>query len=200
MESTPGEGTRFTMVFPAHEAGDVEAPARSLTGEFSAPAVPGGTVVLFVDDEPEVLRLAVSELERRGYTVVGAANSSQALSAVNARHGEIDILVTDVVMPGMSGNRIGRGGHSALFRHTVLFVSGHLDEQVADRHPLPDGAQLLSKPFTPDELSARVLRSLSRRHSPHTSTCQGRFDQRVESSRSGVAGSPEGSTTHEAVC
>ena len=100
--------------------------------------------------------------------MIGAANSSQALSAVNARHGEIDLLVTDVVMPGMSGIELAEAVTRRYSDVPVLFVSGHLDEQVADRHPLPDGARLLPKPFTPDELSARVLRALSQHDAPRT--------------------------------
>ncbi len=164
VESTPGVGTRFTMVLPAHDGTDTHAPTNQRAQLRTASAVPGGKVVLFVDDEPEVLRLAVSELERRGYSVIGAANSSQALSAVNARHGEIDLLVTDVVMPGMSGIELADAVTRRYANIPVLFVSGHLDEQVADHHPLPDGAQLLPKPFTPDELSVRVLRALSSKY------------------------------------
>ena len=168
VESTPGVGTKFTMVFPAHEVADADTEAGYGAQLHSAAAVPGGKVVLFVDDEPEVLRLAVSELERRGYSVIGAANSSQALSAVNARGGDIDLLVTDVVMPGMSGIELADAVTKRFSNIPVLFVSGHLDEQVADRHPLPQGAQLLPKPFTPDELSARVLRALSSKYALRT--------------------------------
>ena len=123
---------------------------------------------MFVDDEPEVLRLAVSELERRGYTVIGAANSSQALSAINARNGDVDLLVTDVVMPGMSGIELAEAANRRYPKLPVLFVSGHLDEHVANSHPLPGDAQLLPKPFTPDELSTRVLQALSKAKAPRT--------------------------------
>jgi hypothetical protein len=161
VESSPGKGTTFTMLFPAYERGEEDEPLPIGTHLHTARAVPAGKVVLFVDDEPEVLRLAVSELERRGYAVIGASNSSQALSEVNARRGEIDLLVTDVVMPGMSGIELGDAVTKRFANIPVLYVSGHLDEQVADRHPLPEGAQFLPKPFTPDELSATVLRALS---------------------------------------
>jgi CheY-like chemotaxis protein len=144
----------------------MDAAAGDRASLHEAPPAPGGKTILFVDDEPEVLRLAVSELERRGYSVIGAANSSQALSAVNARHGEVDLLVTDVVMPGMNGIELAEAITKRYADIPVLFVSGHLDEQIADRHPLPEGAQLLPKPFTPDELSARVLRALSRQSNP----------------------------------
>lgn len=161
VESTPGQGTKFTMVFALHEGDD---PEPELTGNGALETVPspGGKVVMFVDDEPEVLRLAVSELERRGYTVIGAGNGSQALSAINARNGQIDLLVTDVVMPGMSGIELAEAVTKRYARLPVLFVSGHLDEHVATSHPLPDDAQLVSKPFTPDELSTRVLQALSK--------------------------------------
>jgi PAS domain S-box-containing protein len=166
VDSTPGEGTRFTMIFPAHVA---EVPDAATAQEDPSPMAggwAGGGVVLMVDDEPEVLRLAVSELERSGYTVIGAANSTQALSAVNSRDGEIDLLVTDVVMPGMSGIELAEAVNRRYPDIPVLFVSGHLDEQVAGRTPLPSDAQLLPKPFTPDELSAWVRRALTPRSAP----------------------------------
>lgn len=168
VDSTPGQGTKFTMVFPAHEAGVLSTAPQPSDAVLPTPALPGEKVVLFVDDDSEVLRLAVRELERRGYKMIGAANGSQALSEVSARNGEIDLLVTDVVMPGMSGIELA----DAVFRRyphiPVLFISGHLDEQVAGRHPLPSGAQLLPKPFTPDELVLWVVQVLSRHGAPRT--------------------------------
>ena len=168
VESSPGSGTRFTISFPAHELGASQEDESDHSPLHTSQAVPAGKVILFVDDEPEVLRLAVSELERRGYSVIGATNSSQALSAVNARNGDIDLLITDVVMPGMSGIELADAVTRRYAKVPVLYVSGHLDEQVSERHPLPDGAELLPKPFTPDELSVTVLRALSREKAKRT--------------------------------
>jgi PAS domain S-box-containing protein len=168
VESSPGSGTRFTISFPAHELGAIQEDSSDHSPLHTSQAVPAGKVILFVDDEPEVLRLAVSELERRGYSVIGATNSSQALSAVNARNGDIDLLITDIVMPGMSGIELADAVTRRYAKVPILYVSGHLDEQVAERHPLPDGAELLPKPFTPDELSVTVLRALSREKAKRT--------------------------------
>ena len=104
------------MVFPAYKPETSKHRSEAPT-EFSAPAIPGGRSFSswMTSRGPP---LGGQRTGARGYTVIGAANSSQALSAVNARHGEIDLLVTDVVMPGNERNRVGRGGHSALLRYT----------------------------------------------------------------------------------
>ena len=169
VDSAPGKGTRFTIWFPVHEPAAVppgRAPAG--TGDRSDVAARRtGHVVIVVDDEPEVLRLSVRELERAGYQVVGATEGSQALNALHARNGAADLLVTDVVMPGMNGIELAAAVTRRYPQIPVLFLSGHLDEEAeAARRSLPGDAELLTKPFTPDELSERVGRVIDRHAAP----------------------------------
>jgi two-component system, cell cycle sensor histidine kinase and response regulator CckA len=157
VESTVGSGTTFTLWFPAADAElAVEAP------EPEAALDRGDEVILLVEDEEELRRLAVRELDRRGYAVVVASNGGEALEVARSLDGRIDLLVTDVVMPGMSGIELAAQANELWPLLPVLFVSGHLDEGSVGRHRMNDDADLLAKPFTPDQLGHRVRQALDR--------------------------------------
>lgn len=173
VETSPGAGARFTITFPAAapSAGEREhcepPECHQHEGDDAlAPFAPGsaGTTLLVVDDEAEVLRLEVRELGAAGYEVLGAANASEALHLLNARGGVVDLLVTDVVMPGMNGIELATAVRWRYPDVGVLFVSGHLDEDATLNGPLPEHADLLAKPFGPDELTSRVREALARAH------------------------------------
>ncbi len=170
VESSPGAGARFTLTFPvgdgragaaARAASDAARDAARDAAASSGPE-PGGETVLVVDDELEVLRLEVRELKAAGYQVLGAANASEALHLLNARGGAVHLLVTDVVMPGMNGIELATAVRWRYPEAGVLFVSGHLDDDVTATSPLPEHSSLLTKPFGPDELTRRVREALSR--------------------------------------
>jgi PAS domain S-box-containing protein len=160
VESTVGTGTTFTLWFPAADAEvDVQTP-------LLAPALDrGDEVILLVEDEEELRRLAVRELDRRGYAVVVASAGAEALEVAHSLDGRIDLLVTDVVMPGMSGIELAAKVSELWPLLPVLFVSGHLDEGSVGRNPMADDADLLAKPFTPDQLGHRVRQALDRAQS-----------------------------------
>ncbi len=122
----------------------------------------GDEVILLVEDEEELRRLAVRELDRRGYAVVVASGGAEALEVARSLDGRIDLLVTDVVMPGMSGVELAARANELWPLLPVLFVSGHLDEGSVGRHPMAEDADLLAKPFTPDQLGHRVRQALDR--------------------------------------
>jgi nitrogen-specific signal transduction histidine kinase/FixJ family two-component response regulator len=157
VESTVGTGTTFTLWFPAADA-EVEAEVP----ESAASLDRGDEVILLVEDEEELRRLAVRELDRRGYAVVVASGGDEALEVAHSLDGRIDLLVTDVVMPGMSGIELAAHVNELWPLLPVLFVSGHLDEGSVGRNPMADGADLLAKPFTPDQLGRRVRQALDR--------------------------------------
>lgn len=156
----PGAGTTVTMSFPL-VPDEVISP--------SGPEVDGGgigtgvvdeasdPVVLVVDDDPDIRRLAVQALIHRGYLVVAAAGGAEALDAVAAATDQVDLLVTDVAMPGMSGLELA----ARLVAHSpklpVLFMSGN-----AGTAGLAAGADILMKPFTPEELGRRADAALRR--------------------------------------
>jgi len=159
VESAVGSGTTFTLWFPAAEAepeADAPAPEEVLDR--------GDEVILLVEDEEELRRLAVRELDRRGYAVVVAAGGAEALEVAQSLDGRIDLLVTDVVMPGMSGIELAAQAKALWPLLPVLFVSGHLDEASVGRHRMAEDADLLAKPFTPDQLGHRVRQALDRSH------------------------------------
>jgi signal transduction histidine kinase/ActR/RegA family two-component response regulator len=167
VETSPGKGARFTLSFPAYDGRVAEVPAAAIPQPGDAPrAREGGETLLVVDDEPEVLRLEVRELQLAGYEVVGASNASEALHLLNGRGGAVDLLVTDVVMPGMNGIDLAYAARRRYPHVRVLFVSGHLDEGATVDGPLPQDATLLTKPFRPEELSRSVRESLDRAVDP----------------------------------
>lgn len=117
--------------------------------------------VLVVDDEPEVLRLVETVLTRSGHRVITASNGDRAMEKVR-RHGAApDLLLTDVVMPGLSGPMIADQLHEQYPRLRVLFMSAFEDRQVVRRYVKDQGYDLISKPFSVDDLAARVNLALN---------------------------------------
>jgi PAS domain S-box-containing protein len=157
VESTLGSGTTFTLWFPAAEA-ELEAEVQKPSTDLDR----GDEVILLVEDEEELRRLAVRELDRRGYAVVVASEGTEALEVARSLDGRIDLLVTDVVMPGMSGIELAVRVNELWPLMPVLFVSGHLDEGSVGRNTMAEDADLLPKPFTPDQLGHRVRQALDR--------------------------------------
>ncbi|HUI03671.1 MAG TPA: GAF domain-containing protein [Acidimicrobiales bacterium] len=156
VDTAPGRGTTITMWFPA-----VEDEAEALVaapGDDSGEE--GDELVLVVEDEDELRRLAVRALEERGYLVLAAAHGAEALAVTGSLERPVDLLVTDVVMPEMSGVELAEALAGRWPSLAVLFMSGHLDEHAMARHPLDPDADLLAKPFTPAQLGRRVRHAL----------------------------------------
>jgi PAS domain S-box-containing protein len=107
--------------------------------------------VLLVEDEPSILRFAAMALRLDGFEVIEAANAAEALVATGSREAPIDLMLTDVLMPGMSGCELARRMAELRPRTRVLFMSGYAADDRLD----PDAA-FLPKPFTPKDLSAKV--------------------------------------------
>jgi len=153
VESEVGMGTTFRILLPsaAESIGDAKAPARP-------PAqVAGQERVLLVEDRDDVRRLAEDELTRNGYDVVAVPDGPGAVFSAE-EEGPFDLLVTDVVMPGMSGPELVR--RLEPMSMPVLYISGHVD--AAQRRDLSPEADLLPKPFTPQALVERVRQALDR--------------------------------------
>jgi PAS domain S-box-containing protein len=155
--SVPGNGTTFILYFPIADAGGAPAPPASApaVGGRGAGARGAGTILLAEDDDA-VRAIARETLERAGYRVLAAQDGSRAIRLADAHAGPIDLLLTDVVMPGMNGRELAR---TLAARHPglrVLFASGYTDNVLVDQNALAPGAALLDKPFTPAELAAKV--------------------------------------------
>jgi PAS domain S-box-containing protein len=158
VDTAPGRGTTITLWFPAVE----EDESALADAAFAQDSSGGDELVLVVEDEDELRRLAVRELEERGYLVLAAGNGVEALAVAHSLERPIDLLVTDVVMPEMNGVELAESLVALWPSVAVLFVSGHLDEGAMDRHPLDPDADLLPKPFTPDQLGRRARQALDR--------------------------------------
>ncbi len=150
--SEPNVGTTFKIYLPRHE----EAPAIAEAGPESAPALRGAETVLVVEDELGVRKLVCAALLAYGYTVIEAKDGADALDLCAKHEGTIDLMVTDLVMPGMSGRQLAAQVASLSPNAKVLYMSGYTDD-VAVRHGLI-GASLayLQKPFTPGALARKV--------------------------------------------
>ena len=119
--------------------------------------LPGGTeTVLLVEDEDIVRNLCVQILERLGYRVLQARNGTEAIAEVRGYGDRIDLLLTDVVMPGMNGNELA----TQLVRHhpemKVLFTSGYTDDAIVHHGVLDEGVMFIGKPYTPLALAGKV--------------------------------------------
>jgi len=155
--SEPGHGTTFKIHLP-------NAPTSVKPGR-ETPSVKehaGGTgTILVVEDEDAVRTLAKRTLGAAGYTVLTAASGSEALSTCKAHRGELNLLLTDVVMPRMSGKTLAKRLSALYPRIKVLFMSGYTDDAIVQHGVLDPGVRLISKPFTPADLTRKVQEVLS---------------------------------------
>ena len=119
-------------------------------------AHPGSETVLLVEDEPEVRSLVQRILKTQGYTVVTAANPDEAVAVAREFKGKIEMMVTDVVMPGMSGRQLAERLARSRPEMRVLFVSGYTDDAVVRHGVIDQGTAFLQKPFTPTVLARKV--------------------------------------------
>ena len=151
-----GRGTTFRIYLPR-----VEDAAEPLGSVRSSPSASGGSeTVLLVEDEESVRQLVRETLEAKGYTVLEAAHGEAALRIASAHHGSIDMLITDVVMPGMSGRDLAKHLCAAHPRTKVLFLSGYTEDAIVHEGVLEAGTAFLQKPFTLQMLSRKVREAL----------------------------------------
>jgi CheY-like chemotaxis protein len=113
--------------------------------------------ILVVDDEQDILNFVQSALSRNGFTVIQAQSGDIAVDLFGKQTTPVDLLLTDVVMPGMSGPMLVDRLLAVQPSLPVLFMSGYDDRQVVQRYVLKEGFSLLPKPFTLEALSEKVL-------------------------------------------
>jgi two-component system cell cycle sensor histidine kinase/response regulator CckA len=156
VDSEPGRGTVFQLYFPVHEAAMAVEPPKV---EEPAPKMlmrKGEGVVLLVEDEAPVRAFASRALRMRGYTVLEAENAEEALRTLEDPGLEVDVFVTDVVMPGMDGPSWVKRALETRPNVKVVFVSGYAEDVLsADQARIPNSV-FLPKPFSLNELTATV--------------------------------------------
>ncbi len=158
VDSSVGKGTTFTIFFPKTdvEPRDADAPV-----EQPAAATGVGTV-LVVDDEDSVRSLTKRFLERSGYNVLAVSDGETALRRL-AESSDVDLLLTDVVMPGMSGAELSEAVSLIYPELPIAFMSGFTDDQLHDHGILGQDFILVEKPFTSESLATSVQRALGNR-------------------------------------
>jgi CheY-like chemotaxis protein len=150
--SEPGKGSTFRIFLPSTEGEAKRVPSVSVPRE----APRGSETVLVVEDREEVRRLTGKMLELQGYTVLSAGSADEAISLARAREIPIDLLLTDVIMPGANGRELFERLSASRPGIKVLYMSGYAGDTIARQGVLEPGVSLVSKPFTLAILSRKV--------------------------------------------
>jgi CheY-like chemotaxis protein len=161
VETAPGKGSRFTILLPEAETpAPEERPRRPSSGLLvTVPDAPARRVLL-VEDEDTVRELARRMLEETGFAVTAAKDGDEALRRVAEQPKPFDILVTDLVMPGMSGQALAARLRAQSPTTRVLFISGYTEDTVVRKTIAESGVAFLQKPFTRDALARKVTAAL----------------------------------------
>ena len=158
VESEVGQGSTFSIYLPRLERPNLlesrHAPPRSRSK--------GSETILLVEDESAVRRMMFEALTRTGYHVWEATNGADAIRKFGEQIGEVDLLVTDVMMPVMNGLRLAEELRSRRPSLDVVFMSGHAEDVISGQGRTSPAADLLQKPFLPDVLVQRVRGILDR--------------------------------------
>lgn len=151
IDSQLGEGTTFSVYLPptADAVGEIDEKPSALT-------LGGGEAIVLVEDEDAVRNLTERILAARGYEVASFADPAEALAFCRENPTRVDLLLTDVVMPKMSGKSLSDEASRVVTELRTLFMSGYTDEAIATRGVLEEGENLLFKPFKAVELLAKV--------------------------------------------
>jgi PAS domain S-box-containing protein len=154
-KSEPGKGSAFEVYLP-----QAEDFVESVVKEAPTVKTRGGETVLLVEDEEDVLKLARSILVRGGYKTMTAKNGAEALRIIEVSEEPVHLLLTDVVMPGMSGRALADGAQSLRPGLRVLFTSGYTDDAIVHHGVLDAGTHLLEKPYSRKTLLSAVRAAL----------------------------------------
>ncbi|MBN1472916.1 MAG: response regulator, partial [Syntrophaceae bacterium] len=158
VNSEPGKGTSFNIFLPRHAA---KAASRPKQEQASAP-VGGSETILLVEDESAVLKMTTMMLERMGYVVIATETPGKAISLAQEHQGQIDLLITDVIMPEMNGRELAGNLISIYPYIKKLFMSGYTANVIAHSGVLDDGVSFIKKPFSMKDLAAKIREVLNR--------------------------------------
>ncbi len=156
--SEPGKGTTFKIYLPRVGAIENVEAVKEM-----ASSLEGSATILIVEDQPEVRRLAATVLRSYKYTVLEAADAEEALAICEQVPGPIDLLLTDVVMPGLSGPELMEKVKRLYPAIKTVFMSGYTEHVVLQNGVLANGVAYIDKPFTAGSLGSKVREALGKR-------------------------------------
>lgn len=159
VESKLGEGTTFHIYLPAAKAmseAETEAAAKTVTPIRKPADLAGQGNILFVEDEASVRGIAAKALRKKGYRVIEAEDGEEALEILEDTKVPFDLMISDVVMPGMDGPSLLRAGRELLGDARIVFISGYAEEEFSDLLSEEPDVTFLPKPFTFAELAEKV--------------------------------------------
>lgn len=156
--SEPGEGTTFKIYLPRHTARTAVPKAAS-----QGPVGRGHETILLVEDESSILEISKEMLESFGYTVRAASTPGEAIRIAEEHAGDINLLMTDVIMPEMNGRDLAKRLLSLYPELACLFMSGYTADVIAHRGVLEEGVHFIQKPFSVQGLAAKVRDALDSR-------------------------------------
>ena len=152
VDSVMGKGTRFLIFFPT-----MDASGRLLSTSNRAPlTTPISQTILVVEDDPVVRGMIQEVLNLGGYRVLEATHGDEAMALCRHHDGQIDLLLTDVVMPHLGGRQLAEQLHGRYPTMKVLFMSGYMDDAILREVLSRDGTAFLAKPFSPELLEQKI--------------------------------------------
>jgi two-component system cell cycle sensor histidine kinase/response regulator CckA len=158
VESVPGQGTSFRIHFPCAPADSATEPVRQPVPQ----SVAGRETILVVEDQEEVRAVVRNALQAHGYTVIEAPDGPSALALLPGLPQRVDLLLTDVVMPHMSGRELAERTRQLHGKLRVLYMSGYTDDAIVRHGVVAAGIDLLPKPFAVTQLLTRIREVLDR--------------------------------------
>ena len=156
VQNRPGGGTVFLVYLPAA----AEPVSSNGSMEESVSLQTGTETILLVEDDKQVRELTVALLNKQGYPVFPAETGREAIEIIKSLKGRINLLLTDVVMPGMNGKELFKVIHKMFPDVRVLFMSGYTNEVIAQRGVLEEGLVFIQKPFTIYALAGKIREAL----------------------------------------
>jgi signal transduction histidine kinase/CheY-like chemotaxis protein len=150
--SEPGHGATFEIYLPRYISSGTSARTEGTTGS----SQPGHETILLVEDESSILELITIMLRRQGYTVLAANSPAEALRLGHQHAGNIDLLLSDVVMPEMNGRDLAKRLQAIIPNVKRLFMSGYTADVIAHHSVIDEGVNFIQKPFSTKELAAKV--------------------------------------------
>jgi two-component system cell cycle sensor histidine kinase/response regulator CckA len=154
VDSKLGEGTTFSVLIPRHLGGE-EAPVKA-EAEDSASDLTGAGTILLVEDEDAVRAFSSRALRNKGYKVLEAASGDDALKLMTTDKPKIDLLVTDVMMPGMDGPALIKEIRKIIPDIKVVCISGYAEDTLRERIGNDPNIHFLPKPFSLKQLAGKV--------------------------------------------